>query len=267
MKASEFREWLIQRGWVEDRHAKGSHTIFRYPENNRTFVLQGNFQDKGHRLDNMKALAKRVENMPSEGNHVAARNLIAPKRELAFTAPKPIELAVESLVVAKPLPDPAPAQAEAFAVEPEPPAASPREQKATRKRVSQSVFEVVDVLSPGESFTVASLYPLVVQHHGGFEAQLANVAVALKRLAIKGLLRAEESSERNEGQQGGRRPMRYTKLAPPAPDPIPEPPARAEGLSAEDRIALLEQTVTELRLTLNTMHRRINRIMDKIGGE
>ena len=61
MNPTELIDWLKQRGWVQERSAKGSHLAFRYPPNNAFFILPFRFSDCGRRVLNFMSAAKRLE--------------------------------------------------------------------------------------------------------------------------------------------------------------------------------------------------------------
>lgn len=61
MKSPELIDWMKQRGWVQERPAKGSHLVFRFPTNNAFFIIPFRFSDKGRRVLNFMSAAKKLE--------------------------------------------------------------------------------------------------------------------------------------------------------------------------------------------------------------
>lgn len=77
MKSSEFKAYLLERGWVEDRWCKGSHLRFRFPSNGQVMLIPAKFRETSHRVANMQAEIRRKEKMDG------------PPMPIGATMPKP----------------------------------------------------------------------------------------------------------------------------------------------------------------------------------
>jgi predicted RNA binding protein YcfA (HicA-like mRNA interferase family) len=64
MTSKEFKRFILDRGWVEDRQCKGSHQRYRFPANGETFVLPLRFKETQTRIANMLSQIKRKEQNP-----------------------------------------------------------------------------------------------------------------------------------------------------------------------------------------------------------